>query len=81
MGDKEWCSLLDHAQHLFQTLSIPFGLARLLRHILAIHHIPAPSETILAKVPVMGQKKPLEAACQQFQDLRMELPLPLLPHK
>ena len=37
-------------------------LARLLRHILAERHIPAPSETILAKILAVGQKKSMEAA-------------------
>ena len=62
IADEEWHGLLDHAQHLFWALSILVGLAHLLRHILAIHHVPAPSETILAKVLVVGQKKSLEAA-------------------
>ena len=42
-GDEEWRGLLDHAQHLFRASSILVGLAHLLRHILAEHHIPAPS--------------------------------------
>ena len=62
MGDEEWRGLLDRAQHLFWALSIPVGLARLLRHILAECCIPAPSETILAKVLAVGQKKSMEAA-------------------
>ena len=62
MGDEEWRGLLDCAQHLFWASSIPVGLARLLHHILAERHIPAPSETILAKVLVAGQKKSMEAA-------------------
>ena len=62
MGDEEWHGLLDHAQHLFRALSIPVRLAHLLRHILAECCIPAPSETILAKVLVAGQKKSMEAA-------------------
>ena len=62
MGDEEWHSLLDHTQCLFWVFSIPVGLARLLYHILAIHHIPATSETILAKFLAVGQKKSLEAA-------------------
>ena len=37
---------------------------------------PAPSETILAKVLAMGQKKSMEATTQQLLDLGMELPLP-----
>ena len=61
-GDEEWHGLLDHAQHLFRALSIPVRLAHLLRHILAECCIPAPSETILAKVLVAGQKKSMEAA-------------------
>ena len=35
MGDEEWRSLLDCAQHLFWALSILVGLACLLHHILA----------------------------------------------
>ena len=62
MGDEEWHSLLDRTQHLFRASSIPFGLAHLLRHILAERYIPAPSETILAKVLAVGQKKSMEAA-------------------
>ena len=62
MGDEEWHGLLDSAQHLFRALSIPVGLARLLRHILAEHYVPAPSKTILAKVLVVGQKKSMEAS-------------------
>ena len=81
MGDEEWCGLLDRAQRLFWALSIPVGLACLLRHILAKHHVPAPSKTILAKVLAAGQKKSMEAATQQLLDLGMQPPLPLLPHK
>ena len=81
MGDEEWHGLLDHAQYLFWALSIPVGLAHLLRHILAIHHIPAPCKTILAKVLAMGQKKSMEAIIQQLLDLGIELPLLPLPHK
>ena len=81
MGDEEWCGLLDHAQCLFRASSIPVGLARLLHHILAECHIPAPSETILAKVLAAGQKKSMEAATQQLLDLGMQPPLPLLPCK
>ena len=62
MADEEWHGLLDHAQYLFWASSIPVGLAHLLHHILAIHHIPAPSKTILVKVLAAGQKKSLEAA-------------------
>ena len=80
MGDEEWCGLLDHAQHLFWASSVPVGLAHLLCHILAKHRVPAPSETILAKVLVAGQKKSMEAATQQLLDLGMQPPL-LLPHK
>ena len=62
----------DHcAQHLFWALAIPVGLAHLLRHILAERHIPALSETILAKVLVASQKKSMEAATQQLLDLGM----------
>ena len=81
MGDEEWRGLLDHAQHLFWASSIPVGLAHLLHHILAKRHIPAPSETILAKVLVAGQKKSMEAATQQLLDLGMQPPLPLPPCK
>ena len=62
MGDEEWHGLLDHTQHLFWASSIPVRLAYLLCHILAEHHAPAPSETILAKVLAAGQKKSMEAA-------------------
>ena len=63
MADEEWRGLLDHAQYLFWALSIPVGLAHLLHHIVAVHHVPASSKTILAKVLVVGWKKSLEAAC------------------
>ena len=62
MEDEEWHSLLDCAQHLFQASAILVGLAHLLHHILAIHHVAGPSKTILAKVLAAGQKKSLEAA-------------------
>ena len=62
MADEEWSGLLNCSQQLFWALSIPVGLAHLLHHILAIRHAPASSETILAKVLVVGQKKSLEAA-------------------
>ena len=61
-GDEEWRGLLDCAQRLFRASSVPIGLAHLLRHILAERHVPAPSETILAKVLAAGQKKSMEAA-------------------
>ena len=75
MAEEDWRSLLDHTQHLFQALPIPFGLGHLLHHLLAVRHSPAPSETILAKVLVAGQKRSLDAACQQIWDFGMELPL------
>ena len=78
MGDKEWHSLLDHAQHLFWASSIPVRLACLLCHILAEHRIPAPSETILVKALAAGQKKSMEAATQHLLGLGMQPPL-LLP--
>ena len=81
MGDEELRSLLNHDQHHFWASSIPVGLAHLLRHILAKRHVPAPSETILAKVLAVGQKKSMEAATQQLLDLGMQPPLPLLPCK
>ena len=61
MGDEEWHGLLDHTQHLFWALFIPVRLACLLRHILAKRRVPAPSETILAKVLAVCQKKSMEA--------------------
>ena len=73
--------LLDHAQHFFWASSILVRLARLLCHILAECRIPAPSETILAKVLVAGQKKSMEAATQQLLDLGMQPPLLLPPCK
>ena len=81
MADEDWCGLLDHTQCLFQALSVPFGLAHLLGHLLAVHHAPGPSETFLVKVLMAGQKKSLEATCLQIQDLGMELPPPLPPQK
>ena len=63
MAEEDWHGLLDHTQHLFRALSIPFGLAHLLHHLLAMHHAPAPSKTLLAKVLAAGQKKSLEPAC------------------
>ena len=80
-AEEDWCSVLDHTQHLFQALSILFELAHLLHHLLAVCHIPTPFETLLAKVLVAGQKKSLEAACQQIQNFGMELPPPPPPHK
>ena len=81
MGDEEWHGLLDHAQCLFWALYILVGLVLLLRHILAKCCVPAPSETILAKVLVAGQKNSMEAATQQLLDLGMQPPLPLPPCK
>ena len=80
-GDEEGHGLLDRTQHLFWASSIPVGLARLLRHILAERRVPAPSETILAKVLAAGQKKSMEAAIQQILDLGMQPPLPPPPCK
>ena len=80
-GDEEWRGLLDHAQHLLWASSIPVGLARLLRRILAECCIPAPCETILAKVLAAGQKKSMEATTQQLLDLEMQPPLLLPPRK
>ena len=73
--------LLDRTQHLFWASSILVGLAHLLCHILAKRRVPAPSETILAKVLAAGQKKSMEAATQQLLDLGMQPPLPLPPRK
>ena len=81
MGDEEWRGLLDCAQHLFRASSILVGLAHLLGSILAKRHVPAPSETILAKVLVAGQEKSMEAANQQLLDLGMQPPLPIPPCK
>ena len=72
--DEDWRGLLDLAQYLFQALSIPVRLACLLHHLLAMHHTPTPSKTILSKVLAAGQKKSLEAACQQNLDFSIELP-------
>ena len=80
-ADEDWHGLLDHTQHLFWAFSIPFGLAYLLHYLLAMCHAPSTSKTLLAKVLVVGQKKSLEATCQQIQDFRMELPSPCLPCK
>ena len=81
MAEKDWCGLLDYAQHFFWASSIPFRLAHLLHHLLAMHHTPASSETLLAKLLATGQKKSLEAAYQQIWDFGIEL-LPLPPlHK
>ena len=77
MAEDDWHNLLDHAQHLFWASSIPLGLTRLLHHLLAVCHAPAPSKTLLAKVLVVFHKKSLEAACQQIWDFGMELPPPL----
>ena len=81
MGDEEWCGLLDCAQRFFRASSVLVGLAHLLRHILAQRRVPAPSETILAKVLAAGQKKSMEAAIQQLLDLGMQPPLPPTPRK
>ena len=81
MGDEEWRGLLDRIQRLFWATSIPVGLARLLRHILVECRIPAPSETILVKVLVAGQKKSMEATIQQLLDLGMHPPLTPPPRK
>ena len=62
MAEKDWHSLPVHGQHLLQASSIPFRLAHLLCHLLAMQHAPAPSKTILAKVLAAGQTKFLEAA-------------------
>ena len=80
-AEEDWSGLLDCTQCCFWALSILFGLARLLHHLLAVHHAPTPSETLLAKVLGAGQKKSLEATCQQIQDFRMELPPLPLPCK
>ena len=61
--EEDWHGLLDCTQCLFWASSIPFGLANLLCHLLAMHHASASSETLLAKVLVVGQKKSLEAVC------------------
>ena len=63
MAEEDWRGLLDPTQYLFRALSIPFGLACLLCYLLAMHHTPAPSKTLLAKVLAEGQKKSLEATC------------------
>ena len=48
----------------FWALSVPIGLASLLRYLLAVRHTPAPSETLLVKVLGVGKKKFLEATCR-----------------
>ena len=53
-ADEDWCSLLNHAQCLFQASLVLFMLAYLLGHLLAVCYIPAPSKTLLAKVLVAG---------------------------
>ena len=78
MADEDWCSLLDHAQSLFQAIFILFKLARLLYHRLDVCHTFTPSETLLSKIIVAGQKKSMEATCQQIWDFSMEYP-PLPP--
>ena len=80
-GDEEWHGLLDRAQHLFRASSVPVGLAHLLCHILAKRYVPAPSETILAKVLAAGQKKSMEATIQQLLDLGMQPTLLPPPRK
>ena len=65
----------------FGASSIPFGLAHLLRYLLAVYHALALSETLPEKALVVGQKKSLEATCQQIQDFGMELSPPPLPRK
>ena len=50
MEEEDWHSLLDHTQHLFQALSMPFRLIHLLHHLLAMCHAPVPSKTLLVKV-------------------------------
>ena len=59
MGDEEWHGLLDYAQCLFLGFVIPVRLAHLLHHILAEHHAPAPSKTILVKVLAMQARRSL----------------------
>ena len=81
MADEDWRGILDHTQCLFQALSILFGLVNLLRYLLAVHCTPATSKTLLVKVLVVGQKKLLEATCQQIQDFGMELPPLPTPRK
>ena len=81
ISEEDWCGLLDHAQHLFWALSIPFRLAHLLHHLLAMCHTPDSSETLLMKVLAVGQKKSLEATCQHIHDYGMELPPPPPPCK
>ena len=63
MAEEDWCGLLDQAQCLFWASSIHFRLAHLLHHLLTMSHAPTPSETLLVKVLVVGQKKSLEATC------------------
>ena len=76
--DKDYCRLWDCTKCLFQASSVPFGLAHLLCHLLAMCHTPVTSETLLEKVIIAGWKS-LEAACQKIQNFGIKLPsLPLL---
>ena len=53
-ADEDWHGLLNHVQHLFQVLSIPFGLACLLCYLLAVRHTLALFKTLLAEVLEVG---------------------------
>ena len=81
MAEKDWHSLLDHAQDLFRASFIPLRLACLLHHILAMCHTPASSKTLLVKVLAVDQMKSLEATYQQIWEFGMELPSPPPPCK
>ena len=76
MAEEDWHGLLDLAQHFFLALYIPFRLACLLGHLLAMCHTPTSSKTLLEKVLVASQKKSLKTTCQQIRDFSMELEVP-----
>ena len=54
VANKDFYSLQDHSQYLFQASFIVFRLASLLHHLLAIDCTPALSEALLVKVLVRG---------------------------
>ena len=54
---EDFCSLMDYTQCFFGASLIPFGLARLLHHLLGMHRAPAPCKILLAKLLAIGQEK------------------------
>ena len=75
MAEEDWHGLLDHVQHLFWALSIPFGLTHLLHHLLAVYHTPAPSETLLVKVLVEAKRSPWRLHVSRSRTLAWNFPL------